>query len=143
MRKGGFNLRKWRTNSIDLQQKIDHLENASKTESSNTQVKILGMSWDTNEDHFCFEFENLLSYMQSLSPTKRSVLRLSAKIFDPLGLLSPFVISIKILFQTLCKGKVNWDDRLEGTLLEKWTQLARDLDALSQIKVPRYYHTNK
>ena len=41
MRKGGFNLRKWYTNSADLQQKIDHLENAGLLESTDTLVKIL------------------------------------------------------------------------------------------------------
>ena len=63
MRKGGFNLRKWHTNSADLQQKIDHLENAGLSESTNTLVKILGMSWDTKEDKLSFEFGDVVSYM--------------------------------------------------------------------------------
>ena len=89
------------------------------------------MNWDTKEDSFYFELGDFVPYMQSLPPTKRSVLRLSAKIFDPLGLLSPFIIGIKILFQTLCKCKLGWDDKLEEPLLEKWTQLAKDLEALA------------
>ena len=70
-------------------------------------------------------------------------MRLSAKIFDPLGLLSPFVISIKILFQTLCKSKLQWDDRLDGSLLEEWVRLEKDLVTLSQIRVPRCYSIHK
>jgi len=58
--------------------------------------------------------------MKSLPPTKRSVLRISAKVVDPLGLLSPFVIRTKILFQTLCKSKLDWDTTLEGELLHHW-----------------------
>ena len=143
MRKGGFNLRKWHTNSADLQQRIDYLENVTLSETSSTQVKILGMSWDTKEDYFCFEFGDVVLYMQSLPPTRRSVLRLSAKIFDPLGLLSPFVISIKILFQTSCKSKLQWDDRLDGSLLEEWVRLEKDLVTLSQIRVPRCYYIHK
>ena len=85
MKRGGFNLRKWHSNSVDLQQRIDQLENANKSQSYSTQVKILGISWDTNNDSFYFESKNIVSYMQSLTPTKRSILRLSAKIFDPLG----------------------------------------------------------
>ena len=65
--------------------------------------------------------------MQSLTPTKRSILRLSAKIFDPLGFLSPFVTSIKMLFQTLCKSKVSWNDELEGYLLDIRVRLTEDL----------------
>ena len=64
MRKGGFNLHKWHTNSADLQQRIDYLESATLSETSNAQVKILGMmSWDTKEDYFCFEFGDVVSYM--------------------------------------------------------------------------------
>ena len=60
-----------------------------------------------------------MEYLESLSPTKRSVLKFSAKLFDPLGLLSPFVENMKIWFQKLCVDKVSWDDRLEGTRLAK------------------------
>ena len=101
------------------------------------------MSWDTKEDKFSFEFGDVVSYMQSLCPTKRSVLRLSAKIFDPLGILSPFVISIKILFQTLCKSKLEWDDELDGSLFKKRVQLEKDFATLSQIRVPRCYYIHK
>ena len=80
--------------------------------------------------------------MQALPLTKRSVLRLSAKIFDPLELLNLFVISIKMLFQMLCKSKLEWDDKLEGPLLKKWVRLAEDLAALLNTKVPRCYYTS-
>ena len=45
-----------------------------------------------------------------------------------------------MLFQTLCKSKVSWDDELEGFLLDKWVRLTEDLTLLSQIKVPRCYY---
>ena len=80
---------------------------------------------------------------QFLILISRSILRLSAKVFDPLRLLSPFVISIKIFFQTLCKGKLEWDDKLDGLLFEKWVQLEKDLATLLQIRVPRCYYIHK
>ena len=46
--------------------------------------------------------------------TKRSVLKVSAKIFDPLGLLSPFIVKLKLLFRSLCSESINWDDPVEG-----------------------------
>ena len=45
-----------------------------------------------------------------------------------------------MLFQTLCKSKVGWDDELEGFLLDKWVRLTEDLTLLLQIKVPRCYY---
>ena len=50
---------------------------------------------------------------------RRSILKVSAKLFDLLGLLSPFIIGTKILFQSLCKDKGGWDEKLEGNLAKK------------------------
>ena len=53
------------------------------------QVKVLGMKCDCDTDDFYFDFESLVEFEYQLKPTKRNLLRLIAKIFDPLGLLSP------------------------------------------------------
>lgn len=67
-------------------------------------------------------------------------MRVSAKLFDPLGLISPFIIGTKILFQILCKNKVGWDEELEGNLAKRWNQLTKELEVLSTIKIPRCYY---
>ena len=83
-------------------------------------MKILGIYWDVIRDEFQFDLSELIEYAESLPVTKCSVLKLSAKIFDPIGLLTPFTISMKILFQSPCVEKVNWDERLEGEASSKW-----------------------
>ena len=75
--------------------------------------------------------------MELLPPTKRSLLRVSVKILDPLGLLSPFTVSTKILFQSLCLDKVKWDDRLEGEALLKLNGLIHEFSVLTNLRVPR------
>ena len=80
-----------------------------------------------------------MEYLKSLPPTKRSVLKLSAKLFDPLGLLSPFIVNMKIWFQKLCVDKVNWDDHLEGTMLAKWNHLFNEFSPLAKLNIPRCY----
>ena len=102
MKQGGFNLRKWRTNSKNLQQKINLMQGES---SESQKVRLLGVKWNTEQDEFQFDFKEVTNFVKLLPPTKRSVLRISAKMFDPLGLLSPFIIGAKILFQVLCKSK--------------------------------------
>ena len=136
MKQGGFNLRKWKTNSKPLQQKINA---AAEEESDTPDVKLLGVKWNTELDTFHFDFKEIAEFTKSLPPTKRSVLRISAKIFDPLGLLSPFVIGTKMLFQTLCKNKLDWDSSLEGDLLRRWKCLAGEFEAISEISIPRCY----
>jgi len=63
--------------------------------------------WNSLLDVFTFEVDGLVKYANSLPANRRSVLKLSAKIFDPLGLISPFVVQLKILFQALCVEQVN------------------------------------
>ena len=83
-----------------------------------------------------------MDYAETLTPARRSVIRLSAKIFDPLGFLSPFTIVTKMLFQALCLDHVNWDDPLDGESLVAWNRIIHDLSSLKPIKVPRCYFSN-
>ena len=136
MKEGGFNLRKWKINSRIVRQRISE---EMKEEDDKSEVKILGLNWDTMSDELRFEFVSVMEYLKSLPPTKRSVLKLSAKLFDPLGLLSPFVVNMKIWFQKLCVDKVNWDDRLEGTMLAKWNHLFKAFSSLAKLNIPWYY----
>lgn len=97
-----------------LQQKIY----LTKGETSETpEVEILKVRWDTERNEFQFDFKEVTTFVKSLPPTKRSILRVSAKAFDPLGLLSPFVSGTKILFQVLCKCKLDWNLILDGNML--------------------------
>ena len=84
-------------------------------------------------------FSELLEYAQGLPVNKRSILKVSAKIFDPLGLLSPLVIKLKVLFQTLCTESVDWDEPLKGRALEQWNRFMEETKALKQIQIPRCY----
>ena len=112
-----------------------------ETNNSETEqfVKILGNYWDVIRDEFRYDLSDLIEYADSLPVTKRSVLKLSAKIFDPIGLLTPFTISMKILFQDLCIEKVNWDEALDGEALNKWKSFIKDLKELINVRVPRCY----
>ena len=143
MKSGGFNLRKWKTNSVSLQNRIDQVEFdpvLNQKPEPDKLVKILGLSWNVNEDEFCYDLQEMITFAKSLLPTKRSVLKVSVKLFDPLGLLSPFVISTKVLFQRLCVHKIEWDQALEGEWLKWWNQFCGGLEALSSVKIPRCYY---
>ena len=53
---------------------------------------LVGVSWNVISDEFEYELSKLFEYARTLPPTKRSVLKLSVKIFDPLGFISAFTI---------------------------------------------------
>jgi len=48
--------------------------------------------------------------------TKRQVLSTISTLFDPLGLLSPFFLPVKVLIQELGKEKVAGDEETDHTV---------------------------
>ena len=122
LKEGGFNLRKWHTNSAILQKKILQGTLDLKGSELPSKVRVLGLEWNKNTDCLTCNWEDVYNYLQNLPPTKRSVLQFAAKIFDPLGILSPFTVCQKMMFQSLCMNKRGWDEQLDGDLLKQWNK---------------------
>ena len=57
-------------------------------------------------------------------PTRRSVLKELASIFDPLGLVSPCILFAKKFFQRLWCLKRTWDTPLEGDECCEWRHIS-------------------
>ena len=104
-----------------------------------SKVRVLGLEWNKNTDCLLCNWEDVYNYLQNLPPTKRSVLRFGAKIFDPLGILSPSTVHQNI--QSLCVNKKGWDERLEGDSLKQWNNLRHEITALKHVQVPRCYYS--
>ncbi|XP_035222986.1 uncharacterized protein LOC118195772, partial [Stegodyphus dumicola] len=62
----------------------------------------------------------------------------SWKIYDPLGLITPFTVRIKLLLQKLWLRKLSWDEELPSDLNDEWSQWCSELSELSYISVPRF-----
>ena len=130
MKEGGFELRKWASNSVELMNKINREENINCSDSLNElnhTRKVLGINWDLEADTIIFYFDELVNEAFSLPMTKRSILKISPKVFDPLGLLSPITIQFKMLFQIIWTNKFNWDYSLPNNLLKQWINLLEKL----------------
>ena len=52
--------------------------------------------------------------------TKRGVLSHLAKIYDPLGLVLPVMLTGKQLYRDICDDKIPWDTQLPGPRLKRW-----------------------
>ena len=165
MADASFNLRKWNSSCRELLDQIKEAELQSLNQVSSTGVntpssdtllngtvidlgkactesevsKLLGVAWSSQTDEFLFCFSDLIEYAQGLPVTKRSLLKVTARIFDPLGLISPFIIKLKVLFQALCAESVKWDEPLQDKALEQWNCFVSEARAFSQLSVPRCY----
>nr|CAH7733895.1 unnamed protein product [Callosobruchus chinensis] len=137
LRQAGFILRKWVSNDPDIVQNISH--NDSDTEllklGSNENSKTLGIFWAPKPDTLSFKIS--ADSFQGRS-TKRSILSGVSQIYDPLGLLSACIISIKILLQKLWSEKVNWDESVAIDLHTKWVRWRREILCLNKLEIPRH-----
>ncbi len=141
MLKGSFNLRKWQCNDKEVLREIDSLEKQHQVSEipqvSENHAKVLGVSWNHLKDMLFYDQRGVIDFAQTLKPTKRSVLQLAAKIFDPLGALSALTINLKILFQDLCINKVSWDEELKGVYRDKFVSLISELEKFHGLEIPR------
>ena len=136
-----FNLTKWASNSELVMGAIDPAKRASSPFvefNSSDPLKALGVSWDLNSDHFRFLAPSgIISSHDPMS--KRSLLSLASKMFDPLGLISPFTVRAKILFQELWLKGLQCDDPLDSDTKAKWLSWKSELLQLKDVTIPRCF----
>ncbi|XP_070169572.1 uncharacterized protein [Polyergus mexicanus] len=70
--------------------------------------------------------------------TKRLILSFIAKFFDPLGWVSPVIITAKIMMQELWLRKLDWDFPIAADLLESWKKYCAEFLNLKEIRIPRW-----
>ena len=166
---GGFNMRKWATNSTTLEERIKKQEEKTVTISAKTiennnncanlkvsvdntcfsetisnaicdndEIKVLGIPWNRNKDNLKYEFSNFVTAAENKSVTKRTVLSTTARFFDPIGLLSPVIVPLKVIFQKICQLKIDWDDILPPDISNEWLQIVKNIAKVKSIDIPRF-----
>ncbi|GFX73255.1 integrase catalytic domain-containing protein [Trichonephila clavipes] len=142
MKEAGMEMRKWISNDTVLMAQWaaegfdTHPMDASIRLGTN-KTKVLGMAWQTLDDCLTLDTKGLLEFVSINENTKRFMLQTIGKIFDPLGLLSPFTIRIKCLIQELWIKKVTWDEILPPKVKEKWLIWCKELPLLDNLRIPR------
>ena len=141
LEKGGFELKKWRSSSSEvlasippeLQELIPQQEFIDNHSAS--YPKTLGISWNSRDDVMAAQVQLPPEFVL----TKRGIVSDTAKSFDVLGWMSPFIIRMKTLFQLLWKKKVDWDTELDEDLTAQHVQWRSELSILKNIVLPRCY----
>lgn len=142
LRKGGFELKKWTSNCPQVLENVppDHRETSLPFDlDQDKSVKTLGIFWHPVTDVF-----KLKICLEPLSDrlTKRVILSDIAKVFDPIGLVSPVTIKAKIFMQSLWLSGADWDDQLPKELTSEWTAYRAQLHLLEQLQIPRWIGTD-
>ncbi|XP_062710628.1 uncharacterized protein LOC134288773 [Aedes albopictus] len=86
--------------------------------------RVLGITWIPSEDIFTFSYEGLEEVLGTdrTVPTKRQVLRIIMKLYDPLGFVAHFVVQGKILMQEIWRTGTNWDEPIAEQLHDLWSR---------------------
>lgn len=103
-------------------------------------TKLLGLNWSPKSDKFTFQTK-LLQTQEIIS--KRVILSEIAQLFDPLGIVSPVVITAKILLQELWLHKLSWDSPVSSSIAEKWLRIKEELIQLNTVSMPRWLGTHE
>ncbi|XP_037501540.1 uncharacterized protein LOC119375434 [Rhipicephalus sanguineus] len=111
---------------------------AIETETGDDHLmKVLGVPWEHKGDTTALTVRNAASFATNSPATKRTILQTVARVYDPLGYLSPFTVKGKLIFQDLWKRKHSWDDTLPDEVQAAWNAWCAELPEV-QAQIPRY-----
>ncbi|CAG7724746.1 unnamed protein product [Allacma fusca] len=136
LNRGGFNIRKWASNDNTVVMSNfdeDNQETTPVTFGTDDHVMTLGLRWLPVTDVFTFK----VKVPKKKFPTKRHILSEIAKVYDPLGWLTPTTIKAKILLQSLWKLKLSWDDFVPEKIEREWFNYQQQLSSLEKVRIPR------
>ena len=134
-REGGFELHKWHSNLADLETVgTDDLTYAKiHLGTSRKQTKILGLLWEKDKDKLLV---NLKKSNQEAC-TKRVILKTLASNFDPLGIVSPVLLTGKLIFRKVCESGASWDQELPKSIEKQWRDWENALQ--DTVEIPRAF----
>ncbi|GFY13457.1 uncharacterized protein TNCV_1803281 [Trichonephila clavipes] len=125
MLNGCFNLRGFESNVA-----------GKNIDRSSGDTSVLGVIWNLETDTLkcCTDMDTLTCETKI---TKRLILAIVQKIFDPIGLLTPATLLPKLLIQHLWKMKIAWDSELSPKDVNVFLKWFRDLYVLKDVTLSR------
>lgn len=138
LRKGGFRLTKWLSNSPKAVESIPEAERVTVVKNLDFDLPIieraLGVQWNVAFDTFSFSIT-----IKDRPATRRGLLSVISTVYDPLGFVAPFVLPAKVLIQDLCKRKFDWDEPIPDENLTSWQTWMKELPKLEHFRVERFF----
>ena len=95
-------------------------------------MKILGVAWLPDKNVSTFKTN---PPEEGFKSTKPSLLKKTAKLFDPVGFLAPFLIRAGVLLQEMWDAGLDWDDHFRGDLSRRVRTWLSEVEDLPRIKV--------
>jgi len=135
LEQGGFQLRKWASNCPEVLKNMTCIDADEPVHFINKGQEIctLGVQWHITDDMLQYNINVTNIY----KVTKRNMLSVLSKIFDPLGLLGPITLTAKVLIQRVWLLNLEWDETVPMDIHTAWTQYASQLNDIRSFRLPR------
>ena len=98
--------------------------------SQGENSSLLGLAWNKERDTVAITVPQ-----ERATLTKRGILAKLAKIYDPLGLVSPTTLTGKLIYRAVCDSKTAWDVPIPRDLVRAWVNWESRLP--ERVEVPR------
>ena len=154
---GGFRIKCWQFSSQDsAHDSTGQVAAAGLLKcASEGETAVLGVNWIPEEDLIVihttidFSFNSSGAYdkpslelmkLSQLVPqdlSRRMVLQKVMSLYDPLGIISPFLLKAKILLRKTWELKLGWDDALPCDIRISWVQFFEQLCKVEGMKFDR------
>ncbi|KAL3084097.1 hypothetical protein niasHS_008736 [Heterodera schachtii] len=132
----GMRIREFFGSHIDELKELDSSELAKDLENT----KVLGIEWKPRHDQLIFKMP-----IFSSPTTKRKILSHIAKVYDPLGLISPALLPAKHFLQIVQNLNFKWDDPLPEKMALDWIKLMQAWEGFGfnfKVEFPRHIATS-
>ena len=135
---GGFNLTKFVSNSKRVIESLPPSKLAKSMENFDVLQpkwpieRALGVTWCIESDSFHFRIQ-----LTDTPLTRRGILSSISSIYDPMGLVAPFLLKGRKILQQITSETSRWDDEVGEEYVQEWHQWRRGLPALESLEVPR------
>lgn len=109
------------------------------------QFKILGANYCPKTDTFGVSMDNLTDFQHKERITKREAAGITARVFDPLGFVTPLTLLYKMERQETEKNHPNapWNTLLSKEETQRWQALVNSTLPIANFRIPRQLGSNK
>ena len=132
MQEGGFTLRSWNSNSVELRRTMK--AEGKLVEHDCEEDKVLGYRYNINKDTLSLA----PCSVEETADTKRKVLSQISKVFDPLNFTLPVTIRGRILMRKVWKLELEWDQKVPKEISNEMKSISKDFGMLPELSFPRY-----
>ena len=153
--RGGFQLVKFQSTSKEILQQLP--EEAREEQERDVpmpdaydlfdngarKIKTLGVIYSLDDDQFEYDLHKTVAGWKEQQWTRRKVLSRLASIYDPQGIVAPWIGALKVLNQELWEVEAKWDDPVPEEKQLVWKKEVEALTDIGVLRFDRHFHLDE